>query len=252
LALIIGICGGTGAGKTTLARRIMEALSKESPVLLEQDHYYKDLSHLPLEERARHNFDHPDAIDFCLMAQHLRSLASGTAIDRPTYDFGRHMRQPHTMRLQPSPVVIVEGTLIFGSPELSALLDVKVYLDTDADLRFIRRLRRDLRERGRTVDSVVEQYLTTVYPMHKQFIEPAVSEADVIVSSDRDKDLETLVQKIFAAVPRDTGAAAGIVAVPPRGNENEKAGQSLEPKASFARFSHPPRNAGQYRKFGFS
>jgi len=223
----------------------MEALSEESPVLLEQDHYYKDLSHLSVEDRARYNFDHPDAIDFGLMAEHLRSLASGAAVDRPTYDFGQHLRQPHTVRLQPSPVVIVEGTLIFGRQELSGLLDMKIYLDTDADIRFIRRLRRDLRERGRTVQSVVEQYLTTVYPMHKQFIEPAKSKADVIVSSDRDKDLETLFHKVLAAVPRDTGAAAGgSTAAMPRKSENAGTGQSDEPKASFTEFSHPLSNAG--------
>lgn len=207
-SIIIGICGGTGAGKSTFAGRIMDALSGESAVLVEQDHYYKDLAHLAPEERARHNFDHPDSIDMSLMTEHLRLLRSGRAIDRPTYDFSRHVRENRTVRLQPCPVIVVEGTLILENQELRELLDVKIFLDTDADVRFIRRLRRDLRERGRTVESIIEQYLATVYPMHKQFVEPFKARADVIIARDSEKDVEGLIQKVFASLPVTPGASA--------------------------------------------
>lgn len=203
--VIIGICGGTGAGKSTLARRLMNAFSKEGAVLVEQDHYYKDLAHLAPEQRGRHNFDHPDSVDIPLMIEHLRRLRSGQEINRPTYDFVRHVRANRTMHLGPCPVVIVEGTLILENEDLCALQDVKIFLDTDADLRFIRRLRRDLRERQRTIESIIEQYLTTVYPMHKQFIEPYKSRADVIVASDSDKDVQCLIQKAFANVSVNAG-----------------------------------------------
>jgi uridine kinase len=143
------------------------------------------------------------------MTEHLRLLRSGRAIDRPTYDFSRHVRENRTVRLQPCPVVVVEGTLILENQELRELLDVKIFLDTDADVRFIRRLRRDLRERGRTVESIIEQYLATVYPMHKQFVEPSMSRADVILARDSEKDVEGVIQKVFASLPVTPGASAG-------------------------------------------
>jgi len=207
-ALVIGICGGTGAGKTTLARRIVAALAEESAVLVAQDHYYKDLAHLAPEQRAGHNFDHPESVDIPLIIEHLRLLRSGRAIDRPTYDFARHLRENRTVRLQPDPVVIVEGTLLLENRELCELFDLKIFLDTDADVRFIRRLRRDLRERGRTIESVIEQYLASVYPMHKQFIEPSKARADVIIGSDGETEVENLIQKIRASLSITAGTSA--------------------------------------------
>jgi uridine kinase len=179
--LIIGICGGTGSGKTTIADRIISALSPESVLVLQQDHYYREFSELPLEERVRQNFDHPDSFDMPLLIEHLRQLRAGQSIDRPVYDFAKYQRAPNTVRLNPCSAVILEGILIFENKALRDSMDIKIFVDTDADLRFIRRLRRDIRERGRTVESVVKQYLATVRPMHMEFVEPSKRYADVII-----------------------------------------------------------------------
>jgi uridine kinase len=179
--MIIGICGGTGSGKTTVANRILESVSKEEVAFLQQDSYYRDLDQLPLDYRRIANFDHPDAIDNDLLVEHVRALKRGEAVELPVYDFKTHTRQSETLHMEPRPIIIVEGILIFAAPRLLEEMDIKVYVDTPDDIRFIRRLRRDIAERGRTVESVIEQYEATVRPMHMQFVEPSKRHADVII-----------------------------------------------------------------------
>jgi uridine kinase len=178
---VIGIAGGTGSGKTTVARRIYESLQLDSAVFLDQDSYYRELGHLPLEERKLVNFDHPDSVDSDLLAEHLQTLVAGSAIEKPTYDFAAHTRAVETVRIEPRAVILVEGILLFVEPRLRELFDLKIFVDTEADVRFIRRMQRDLELRGRTIDSVIEQYLTTVRPMHFEFVEPSKRWADVIL-----------------------------------------------------------------------
>ena len=179
--MIIGICGGTGSGKTTVANRILESVSRDEVIFLQQDSYYRNLDQLPLDYRRIANFDHPDAIDNDLLVEHLRALKRGEAVELPVYDFRTHTRLPQTLHTEPRPIIIIEGILIFAEKRLLDEMDIKVYVDTPDDIRFIRRLRRDVRERGRTVDSVIEQYLSTVRPMHMQFVEPSKRCADVII-----------------------------------------------------------------------
>lgn len=201
-SLVIGICGGTGSGKTTITERIISALSPESVLVLQQDHYYKNFPHLPLEERARQNFDHPEALDTPLFIEHVRQLREGRPIDRPVYDFTKHERASETVRMSPSPALIIEGILIFENKALCDLMDIKIFVDTDADLRFIRRLGRDIRERGRTVESVVNQYLATVRPMHMEFVEPSKRHADVIIpeGGKNEVGIDLVIQKIRSLV----------------------------------------------------
>jgi uridine kinase len=177
----LGVCGGTGSGKTTVARRLLERVGVHRVAYLPHDAYYKELGHLPVEERAKHNFDHPDAFDNDLLLEHTRELQAGRPVDIPVYDFKLHNRKPEPHRVEPQPVILVEGILIFADKRLRDLMDVKIYVDTDADLRFLRRLQRDIEERGRSVESVVHQYLTTVRPMHLEFVEPSKRYADVII-----------------------------------------------------------------------
>ena len=200
--LVIGICGGTGSGKTTITDRIISVLPESSVLILQQDHYYRDLPHLPLEARAKQNFDHPDSLDTPLMTEHVRQLRAGLAIERPVYDFTRYEREPFTVAMKPHPAIIVEGILIFESRPLRDLMDIKIFVDTDADLRFIRRLGRDIRERGRTVESVVQQYLATVRPMHNEFIEPSKRFADVIIpeGGHNEVGIDLVIQKIRSLV----------------------------------------------------
>ena len=202
--LTIGICGGTGSGKTTITNRLTETLSEDSVLLLQQDHYYKDTPHLPLEERAKQNFDHPESVDTQLLISHVRALREGQAIERPVYDFTQHRRVPATVHLEPRPALIVEGILIFENPALRNLCDIKIFVDTEADLRFIRRLRRDIRERGRTVESVIEQYMATVRPMHMEFVEPSKRYADVIIPEGgyNEVGIDLVIQKIRSLVPK--------------------------------------------------
>lgn len=175
------MAGGTGAGKTTVARAIIEAVGFERIAVLPEDAYYREYARHSEAERAAINWDHPDAIEVELLLAQLQQLMRGEAVERPIYDFASYARAPETVRIAPKPVLLVEGILIFVDSRLRALFDVKVYVDTDADLRFIRRLMRDVAERGRTVESVVTQYLKTVRPMHLAFVEPAKRYADVIV-----------------------------------------------------------------------
>jgi uridine kinase len=179
--MIIGICGGTGSGKTTVANRILESVSANEVVFIQQDSYYRNLKDLPLDYRNVANFDHLDALDNDLLVNHVRKLKAGEAIELPLYDFRTHSRLHETRLVEPKPIVIVEGILIFAEPRLLEQMDIKVFVDTPDDIRFIRRLRRDIAERARTVESVIEQYLATVRPMHMQFVEPSKRYADVII-----------------------------------------------------------------------
>ncbi|MGI8789178.1 MAG: uridine kinase [Pyrinomonadaceae bacterium] len=179
--MIIGICGGTGSGKTTIARKVIEAVGRENVVLLEQDSYYRNLEDMPLDARRQTNFDHPDSIDSEMLVNHLKRLRQGQSIEMPIYDFKTHTRKRETEHIEPQAVVIVEGILIFAEPHISELLDVKVFVDTPDDVRFIRRLQRDISERGRTVESVIAQYYATVRPMHFEFVEPSKRTADLII-----------------------------------------------------------------------
>jgi uridine kinase len=179
--LVIGVAGGSGSGKTTVVRRIVDSLGDSEVSVLEHDRYYRDRNDLRLEERAALNYDHPDSLETDLLVQHLQELRAGRAVDAPTYDFARHARQPGTDRVEPRRAIIVEGILIYTDAALRALMDVKVFVDTDDDTRFIRRLQRDISARGRTVQSVIDQYLGTVKPMHLEFVEPSKRYADIII-----------------------------------------------------------------------
>lgn len=179
--MIIGISGGTGSGKTTVARRILENVSDEQIVFLQQDSYYRNLGDMPVELRHQINFDHPDALDNELFVNHVKALRAGETIAMPVYDFAKHQRKVESVRIVPKPILIIEGILVFVDAALRALMDVKIFVDTDDDLRFIRRLQRDVKERGRSVESVIKQYLETVRPMHRQFVEPSKRYADVII-----------------------------------------------------------------------
>ena len=179
--MIIGICGGTGSGKTTIARKIVEAVGAENVVLVEQDSYYRDLADMPLDERHQANFDHPDSLDSNLMVNHLLRLKQGLPAEMPLYDFKTHTRTNNIEIIEPRPVVIVEGLLIFSEPRVLDLLDVRVFVDTPDDIRLIRRLKRDHAERGRTFERTMDQYVRTIRPMHYEFVEPSKRHADVII-----------------------------------------------------------------------
>lgn len=179
--IIIGVAGGTGSGKTTVAFAILEKVGWNRIALIQHDSYYHDASNLPLEDRGRLNFDHPDALETPLLVEHLKLLRSSQPVQIPTYDFRTHTRLRETRLVNPEPVILVEGILIFAEPALRELFDVKIFVDADSDIRFIRRLERDLKERGRSLDSVVEQYMTTVRPMHLEFVEPSKRYAHVII-----------------------------------------------------------------------
>ncbi len=205
--MIIGICGGTGSGKTTVANRILESVSTDDVVFLQQDSYYRNLDQLPRDYRQQVNFDHPDALDNDLFVAHVRALKAGRAVDLPVYDFKHDRRLPETQRIEPKLIIIVEGILIFAEPRLLEELDIKVFVDTPDDIRFIRRLRRDVAERGRTVDSVIEQYLATVRPMHTQFVEPSKRVADVIIPEGGHNmvSIDLLSGKIRERLARESG-----------------------------------------------
>jgi uridine kinase len=179
--LVIGIAGGSGSGKTTVANVILERVGADRIAYLPHDAYYKDLSNLHPQQRAEINFDHPNSLDTHLLIYHVQQLREGQPIELPVYDFTTHTRTARTIPIQPHRVIIVEGILIFGEIRLRELFDVKIFVDTDADLRFIRRLDRDINERGRTTQSVIQQYLATVRPMHLEFVEPSKRYADVII-----------------------------------------------------------------------
>ena len=179
--LVVGIAGGTGSGKTTVARSIQNSLSPNDVVLIEQDCYYRDLSHLSFAERTMVNFDHPDALELGLLIEHIDALCEGRAIDKPRYDFERHVRMPENDRITPRPVLLIEGILVLADQGLRDLMDVKIYVDTDPDIRLMRRIRRDLEQRGRTFEQIRRQYYLTVRPMHLAFVEPSKRMADMII-----------------------------------------------------------------------
>lgn len=179
--ILIGVAGGSGSGKTTVAHNLVKAFKAEDAVLVEQDAYYRELINMTLEEKAKVNFDHPDSIEFELLKKHLEALKNGEAIDRPIYDFTTHSRKEGVVRINPSKIIIVEGILIFAVPEIRELLDVKIFVDTDADEMILRRIERDMNERGRSFSSVKNQYLETVKPMYLEFCEPSKRYADIII-----------------------------------------------------------------------
>ena len=202
--LIIGIAGGSGSGKTTLALRLKERFGENEVRLIPHDSYYKRHDDLPFEERCKLNYDHPDAFDNDLLIEHLKALRAGQAIDCPIYDYADHNRSDRTLHIEPAPVLIVEGILPFVEPALCALFDYKIYVDTDADERILRRILRDVKERGRSLDSVILQYRTTVKPMHEAFVEPRKRQADVIVPNGGENGpaLEMLAHHIRSLIQR--------------------------------------------------
>lgn len=179
--IIIGIAGGTGSGKSTVAQEIYRSLPAGSISMIEQDSYYKDQSDLTYEERINTNYDHPDAFDTKLLVKHLRMLLNGEAIEKPMYDFEVHNRKIETVRIEPKEIIILEGIMILVEAEIRKMMDIKLFVDTDADVRIIRRIKRDIKERGRTIDSVIEQYTNVVRPMHLEFVEPTKRYADIII-----------------------------------------------------------------------
>ncbi|HEY7236630.1 MAG TPA: uridine kinase [Gemmatimonadaceae bacterium] len=211
--LIIGIAGGTGSGKSTVARNVAKALSTSSVAFIDMDAYYRNFAHVPLDERRQINWDHPDAFDWDLLLEQLTALVSGVPIDKPVYDFVSHTRSPRTACIPAAEVVVVDGILLFADARVRDLCDVKVFVDADADIRLVRRLRRDVAKRGRSLEDVIDQYLTTVQPMHLQFVEPSKRYADVIVprGGHNPVAIEMIVAKIerrLAATRADQPAHA--------------------------------------------
>ncbi|HXV71825.1 MAG TPA: uridine kinase [Acidimicrobiia bacterium] len=178
--LFIGLAGGSGSGKTTIAEEVVDRLDGRV-ALLHHDAYYRNLPHLSFDERTRVNYDHPNSLETELLVEHLESLRTGLAIEHPVYDFAQHLRSDETIRIEPAPVVVIEGILVLAEPELRSELDLKIFVDTDPDMRLARRLERDISERGRSVDSVINQYFATVRPMHLEFVDPSRRYADLII-----------------------------------------------------------------------
>jgi uridine kinase len=207
--MIIGICGGTGSGKTTIARRIVDSVGAENVVLVEQDSYYRNLSDMPLDARHHANFDHPDSIDSDLLVNHLKRLRNGQSIDMPIYDFVSHTRKDESELIEPKPVVIVEGILIFAESAILDLLDVRVFVDTPDDVRLIRRLRRDVQERGRSFERTLWQYEHTIRPMHYEFVEPSKRHADIIIPEGGNPEISTefLCGLVREKLMKERGAA---------------------------------------------
>ncbi|KAJ0395412.1 hypothetical protein P43SY_003836 [Pythium insidiosum] len=179
--LVVGVCGGSGSGKTTLSRAIIEEFGADRVTYLSHDYYYKDLKHLSMEERAEHNFDHPDSLETELLVQHVKELRAGKTVQVPMYDFSTHSRCKETVTMQPNSVILVEGILIFADKDLASLMDIKIFVETAADIRLVRRMQRDMEERGRTAESVMSQYMKTVRPMHMMFVESSKRVADIII-----------------------------------------------------------------------
>jgi uridine kinase len=208
--LIIGIAGGSGSGKSTVARRVAESLHDASVAFIDMDAYYVNFGHLPMDERRRVNWDHPDALDLPLLGEHLAQLGEGHAIEKPVYDFVTHSRRPERLRVEPADVVVIDGILLFVDERVRELCDVKVFVDAEADIRLMRRIRRDMRVRGRTLEEVLEQYVTTVQPMHLQFVEPSKRWADVIVP--RGGHNKVAIEMIVAKIQRRLGSQRSVQA----------------------------------------
>ena len=201
--LIIGIAGGSGSGKSTVARKVADALDASPVAFLDMDAYYNDYSSLTIEERRKINWDHPNSFDWELLVSQISALAAGRSVQKPQYDFVNHLRKPETVAVPAANVVVIDGILLLADPRTRTLCDVKVFVDTDADIRLIRRLRRDILERGRPLEEILEQYLTTVQPMHLEFVEPSKRYADVIVprGGHNEVAIEMIVAKIRGRVP---------------------------------------------------
>lgn len=199
---IIGICGGSGSGKSTVTRKLIELVGNENVSVIEQDSYYKDQSNLEFSERVKTNYDHPFAFDNELLLEHLIKLKNGESIDKPIYDFSEHNRKKETEKIYPKSIIILEGILIFNERPLLNILDIKVFVDTDSDVRIIRRIKRDMKYRARSLDSVIDQYLETVRPAHLQFVEPSKRYADIIIPEGGANEvaIDLLYQKIKSIV----------------------------------------------------
>ena len=207
MPILVGIAGGTGSGKSTLARRLQRAVGRDRCALVTQDHYYRDLGGLSLQARAQVNFDHPDSIESELLAAHLASLKSSEPILMPRYDFTRHVRASGGEPVEPKPIIIAEGILLLTWPEVRRLCDLKIYVQAPADIRLARRVRRDIADRGRDVEGVLNQYLNTVRPMHEQYVEAAAGHADVVIPGEGDNAVA--VKTLALALLHWQGAAAG-------------------------------------------
>ena len=207
--ILIGIAGGSGSGKTLVARTIVRELGSDRVVIIDQDSYYRDLEAIPLQDREGRNFDHPDAFDNDLLKRHVGELLAGHPVEQPIYDYGAHRRLAETRHIGEHHVIVLEGILIFVDPELRALMDIKLFIDADPDVRFIRRLRRDLVERGRSVDSIIRQYEESVRPMHLQFVDPSKRHADVIIpEGGHNKVAIDLVKTKIRELLRERGVEA--------------------------------------------
>lgn len=196
--ILIGIAGGTGSGKTTLADKVVDSFGEHEVSILRHDNYYKRHDEMCYEERTKLNYDHPDAFDTELLCEHIKALKMGQSIEMPVYDYSIHNRSDETIRVNPAPVIVLEGILIFAEARLCELMDIKVFVDTDADVRILRRIVRDVKDRGRSLDSVIDQYLTTVKPMHEQFVEPSKRRADIIIPEGGENKvaLDMLIQRV--------------------------------------------------------
>jgi uridine kinase len=212
--LVIGIAGGSGSGKTSVTNAIVDTLDKNRVVVIQHDSYYRDLSVHGGKTPSQVNFDHPDALETDLLIRHLRELRAGRSIEQPVYNFTTHRRMESTQRLEPKEIVFIDGILIFVDEELRRLMDIKIYVDTDADERLVRRIRRDLLERGRSVESVMQQYMDTVRPMHLQFVEPSKHWADIIIprGSENTVAIDLVVQKIRMML-REAGGPMNVFAL---------------------------------------
>ena len=228
-SMIIGISGGTGSGKTTVAQKIINSVGGGNVVFLQHDSYYRNLGDMPVELRHKVNFDHPDALDTDLMMNHIEALRAGESIEQPTYDYATHSRRSETVHVNPRPVIIVEGILVFVNPKMRALMELKIFVDTDADIRFIRRLDRDVHERGRTVESVISQYTTVVRPMHLQFVEPSKRYADIIIpeGGHNEVGIDLITGKIKSIL--DRSIEEGVMGDLPDGGEVSRLG-NLKPQ----------------------
>lgn len=204
---VIGVAGGSGSGKTTIANAIADSLGPEQAILIAHDAYYRDLSDRPFEERVTVNFDHPDSLETELLAAQLAELRLGHAIERPVYDFAEHVRQAQSVTVEPAPVLIVEGILVLAEQSLRDAMDIRIFVDTDSDLRLERRLRRDVADRGRSAASVLDQYMTTVRPMHLQFVEPSKRFADVIIPEGYNRNAVGMVIRMIRSVLDDSVSA---------------------------------------------
>ena len=196
--IIIGIAGGTGSGKTTIAKALQKKCNENDLLIIKQDSYYKDLKHLPFKKRNEKNFDHPNALDFNLLVKHLKKLKTGLSIDVPDYNFLKHIRNQKTINCASKKIIIVEGILVLHHPSLRELLSIKVFLDIPPDIRLIRRINRDLKNRGRSINSITKQYLYTVRPMHKQFVDPSKKYADIII--DEKKSIESTISCLISKI----------------------------------------------------